>query len=289
MKKLLLSVFAIASLGFVNAQNDTIISHMTGTPTMYGAQGGGYVVGHNGYGDLEKAMKFSSATGTISSVLFWAGWVEGNSASVINVNIYDDNAGAPGSVIGTTTVSYGSIDTTQAGISVIGGAMAYNATANFSSPVTLPSGDYYVSLGFTYAAGDTVGIVSSTAGDYAAAVTNTWEKWSDNSWNDFNSAWGGNLDVALAIFPVVTSAPVSIEGVELDVTTYAFENELFVNSAENLNNAQVNIVNTMGQTVESFNANGTTNRFSLSNLSSGIYLVSISSEGFTKTSKITIK
>lgn len=289
MKKLLLSVFAIASLSFANAQNDTIISHMAGTPTAYGAQGGGYLAGHNSYGDLEKTMKFAAGTGTISSVLFWAAHVEGNPSSTIDVMIYDDNAGEPGSVLGTTSITYGSIDTTQAGIGVIGGAMAYNATANFSSPISLPTGAYYVSVGYTYAAGDTIGLVSSTDGDFAASITDTWEKWSDGSWHSFGDPNNWGLDIALAIFPVVTPGPVSVENIELDVTTYAFENELFVNSTENLNNAQVNIVNTMGQTVESFNANGTTNRFNLSNLSSGIYLVNISSEGSTKTSKITIK
>lgn len=86
-----------------------------------------------------------------------------------------------------------------------------------------------------------------------------------------------------------TGTPSAIVENVLDVTTYAFENELFVNSTENLNNAQVNVLNTMGQTVASFNANGTANRFDLSNLSAGVYLVNISSEGNAKTSKITVK
>lgn len=291
MKKALLSIFAVASMTTGFSQNDTIIAHMAGTPTVYTTQAGGYVVGHNGYGDKEKAMKFDAVTSPsiISSVLFWAAWVEGNSSSLIDVKIYDDNSGQPGNLLGSTTVTFGSIDTTQAGLSVISNAMVYNATANFSTPVALPSGDFYVALGFNYAAGDTVGIVTSTNGDFPNAGTYTWEKLSNDTWIDFTTSWSGNLNVGIAIFPVISDGFVSVEESELNSQIYSFENELFINSSENLENAMVNIVSSTGQNIENHNINGTSNRINLNHLSTGLYFVTVSSNGQSKTNKIVIK
>ena len=57
----------------------------------------------------------------------------------------------------------------------------------------------------TYAAGDSVGLVTSTDGEFTAAVTHTFEQWNDNSWVSFNdgttASW--QTDVAMAIYPVV--------------------------------------------------------------------------------------
>jgi len=65
-------------INFSNAKTptDTLMptSFGTGSPTLYGAQGGGYVVGTNGYGDLAKAQLFYvDEPYNIEGCLVWVG------------------------------------------------------------------------------------------------------------------------------------------------------------------------------------------------------------------------
>lgn len=191
---------------------DTLILHMIGSnPTIYSVLGGGYVGGHNTYGDISKMQKFDqtygvSDFGTITGILFWFGHAEGDTTHTFNANIWDDNAGVPGTVIGSETVPYAAIDTSVA--YSIGGytEVGYNTVSTFSNPVNIPSNKtFWAGIGITYAAGDSVGLVTSADGEFTDAITHTFEEWSDNSFHTFNdgtnSTW--QLDVALAIFPVM--------------------------------------------------------------------------------------
>jgi hypothetical protein len=226
MKKIYTTLLMLSVAAVLSAQtNDTLTAHFSGTANLYGAATGGFVAGHNGYLDKGKMQLFDAnygvtGPGIITGMLLWIPWVEGNANSVITATIWADNAGAPGAVLGSVPVTYGSIDTTTAGLQQVMNAIdtvLYNVVAVLPSAVTIPgNGKFWAGITFTYAAGDTIGMVTTTdngggdgpgsTGDFADATTYTFEQWSDNSYHSFNdgtnSTW--QLDIALAIFPTVT-------------------------------------------------------------------------------------
>jgi hypothetical protein len=197
MKKLLLSLTVFA--GFTaTAQVDTLSEFFTGTPTLYGADpaaGGGYVTGNNGYGDLEKGMRFNNANGvtgggSLTSVLAW-------------IPLTINSVTAFGTLLGSQSLNLSAIDTTLAGVQTANNR-PFNAVFNFASAITLPaSNDILVMIELPTTTGDTVAIVSNTSGDWANAATHTFEKWSNNSLNEFATAWQGDVNVAMAIYPVI--------------------------------------------------------------------------------------
>lgn len=179
---------------------DTLDSHFVGTPTIYTVTGGGYVAGHNSYGDLSKMQKFDAAygvvgTGTITKVILAIGAKAGSSTSTIDVKIWNDNNGAPGTVIASVSVPFSDLDTTSAnGLT----------TVTFPTPVAIPANKtFYAGIGLTYSGSDAVGLITTTDGDFPAAITHTWEQWSDNDYYSLASASSFGLDVAYAVFPVV--------------------------------------------------------------------------------------
>ncbi len=179
---------------------DTISSHFVGTPTLFRSTNGGYVSGHNGYGDLAKMQRFDAnygitSSGTINKVILAFGAKNGSPTSVVSVKIWSDNAGEPGNVLGTVDVPYSDIDTTTAnGLT----------TVTFANPVQIPSNKiFYAGISFTYGGTDTVGLITTDDGDFANAVTHTWEEWNDNTYHSFGDPANWDLDIALAIFPVV--------------------------------------------------------------------------------------
>ncbi|HLG36092.1 MAG TPA: T9SS type A sorting domain-containing protein [Bacteroidia bacterium] len=206
-----------------SSTNDTLTLHFMGTPSLYGSQGGGFVSGQNGYGDLAKMQLFDGSygvidAGVITGILFYMGWVEGDPNSVITATIWDDSGGTPGSILGTAPVLYSSMDTTVAGYFAIASAPGpafYNGIAVFATPIPIPAGgSFFAGFSFTYAAGDTVGLTTTNdptggdapgiTGDFPDAATHTWEEWSDNSFNSYNAGAGTwQLDIAQGIFPTV--------------------------------------------------------------------------------------
>jgi hypothetical protein len=302
MKKILLSILALTSMASAFSQT-TITEHFEwalsniASPkiAVYNWSAGNFVSGNNSFGDKASAQLFDSqlgitGPGTVSNVKTWIP-IKNDQGGSIDIKIYANNGGAIGTELGSSTITIASIDTTQAGIGLITSGAdflgVYNVDVTFASPIAFTADGFFAVYTFgtganVVAGGTTVDSVAaySLAGTHSGVISST---------DAFDNYAQYNLNVAHAIFPTVTfDAPSAIGENKLDVTIYAFENELFVNSTENLNNAQVNILNTMGQTVDSFNVNGTANRFNLSNLSAGVYLVNIYSEGAVKTSKITI-
>jgi len=86
------------------------------------------------------------------------------------------------------------------------------------------------------------------------------------------------------------SSFVSIEEAsDLDINIYTYNNELFVNGSDIMNNVTIKVINAIGQNVTTFFTNSNTNRFDISNLTSGVYLVNVTSNGVSKTSKVTVK
>lgn len=184
---------------------DTLWDFFVGSPTIYGSQNGGFVVGINGYADKAKAQSFivTPYPYAVEGALVWFGGLDhssGSATSKVTVNVYQMNgtgstsAGtgmpAPGTVLSSADILISDVDTSAGNMNVV----------TFSAPVAIP-GDYAVGVDFTTAAaGDTVGIVSTADGD-AGGTELSWEKWSDNSWHTMLEAWP--LDIDFAIFPIV--------------------------------------------------------------------------------------
>lgn len=180
---------------------DTLIpaSFATGSPTLYKAAGGGYVVGTNSYGDLAKAQQFlvTSAYNVEGAVVWFGAKEQIGTAGPISIKCYkNDGAGtagsgavttAPGTVLGTIASSVDLIDTT-----------AFNFY-NFTTPINVTA-DYSIGVDFSTVGDDTLGIVSTTDGDGGGAELN-WEKWSDGTWYTMVAAWP--LDFDFAIFAIV--------------------------------------------------------------------------------------
>lgn len=198
----------------------------------YSSQGGGYVGGQNGYGDLAKAQKFDATygvaypNGSITNLLLWVGAKKQNAGTAAwTPTIWGDNAGIPGTVLGTATpVTVAQMDTSAAGIlGLIGSSTAvegaFNINAVFSPAIAIPGNQiFWAGFSITYAAGDSAGLVTSrdttgqdgigVTGDFFDATTHTFELWSPSPWTTFNDGtigpgptWG--LDIALAVYPVV--------------------------------------------------------------------------------------
>lgn len=269
-----------------NAQVDTLTEFFTGTPTIYGAQGGGYVSGNNSYGDLGKGMRFNNANGltnggSISNVLLWAPIKSDNGGSFI-VKIHEFGTTTTlGPVLGSVTIPLSSVDTTLATGYAIAGGLPYNVNATFSSPVTIPaSKDVVVMVYLPTTAGDTIAMVSNTSDDWANAGTHTFEIWSDNTLNDFATAWQGGVNVALAIFPVVNF----VLGVDENaITTSVYPNPAndVLNINLSANATSVSIIGMDGKVISTEAINANTAAVNVSNLVAGVYFYEIVAENGT--------
>lgn len=286
MKKILLSIGVVLTSLVSNAQVDTLTEFFTGTPTIYGAavaDGGGYVTGNNGYGDIAKGMRFNNANGlvnggSISNVLLWAPIITNNGGSfTVKVHEYL-SATALGAVLGSVTIPLSAVDTTLATGYSIAGGLPYNVNATFSSPITIPaSKDIVVLVYLPTVVGDTIALVSNTSGDWANAATHTFEVWSDNTVHDFTSAWGGGVDVAMAIFPVVNF----VLGVDENaITTSVYPNPAndVLNFNLSVNATSVSIIGMDGKVISTEVINANTAAVNVSNLVSGVYFYEIATE-----------
>ena len=191
MKKLFTCVLIIGSLlsqnkAMATANCDTIINLTSrDTLTYYinsAGAGGGYLSGNNGYGDLEKAEAFAGPVGgSLNGAFIGFGYASVNandSATPVTINVYDASGtgGAPGATIATATVTLGQIAQS------VGTGSLYVA---FGTPATLTSKNFFIS------------VVLPTNGDTIVVLTNTltsldgngWERWSDASWNAYNTTY----------------------------------------------------------------------------------------------------
>ncbi|MBL4651313.1 MAG: PKD domain-containing protein [Flavobacteriales bacterium] len=181
---------------------DTLAYPLIGTEFLYTTAGsstcgtGGYIAGTNAYCDDAKANYFDNYAPytEITGVEIKFGKANGTGNVVVNVWDNSGASGAPGTIIGTQTISMSSVITdigTGATTSISFGT-AIAITGNFYVGVEIPSGG-----------SDTLALYSNTSGDTNPGIG--WELWSDGNWYDMTTSWGG-FDVALAIHPVVCSS-----------------------------------------------------------------------------------
>lgn len=205
-------VFTADKAFFTNnskAITDTIIPLPMSTAsgyTIYGASGGGYICGSNGYGDYAKGQVFPVATGDgykIYGVLVWfaAKEIVGSANNVTcSINPLNGTAtGLSGSVPGpgSTTFLSKSISTNDVDT---GTSMTFT-TFMFDQQYTVMS-DYAVVINLQNTYDDTLGIVSTVDGD-GWGMELAMEKWNDGAWYTLGGAGWSAYDFDMCIFPVV--------------------------------------------------------------------------------------
>lgn len=335
MKKIYLFSGAVLFSGFVLAQNKTVgeshavemkkmpasgVKTPTDTlwgnlfnwspPTIYLSQNGGYVAGHNGYGDKQKAQRFlylpQGSNYKVEGALLWFGgyvYTSGNPNSKVDVRVYNANGSgtassgpvnnAPGTVLGSVPLLLSSIDTSSSGNN---GWVA----VTFSSPITV-TGDYHIGINLAVTApGDTLGLVSSNDGG-SEFQDFSWEEWSPSGWYTFfesNSGWG--LDIDLAIFAIISDPVSSIDemgytnGIKFITYPNPVINEMTITyDVQNAGEVKIEIRDITGKIIKTVNeGHKTSGRYTASmdvrDLSAGNYLVSVSSGTHMIAQKITI-
>lgn len=290
MKKILLSISVVLTSLSVFSQADTLSSFFTGTPNLYAssiADGGGYVTGNNGYEDKAKMQLFDAthgvqASGTINKLLLWAPIKSGT--GTFRAVIWSNVAGEPGTELGSATVNISSVDTTIAGLMQVSNNAGYNVAVTFSTPIAIPANKaFWAGVVLPTAAGDTIALVSNTDGDFADGGTHSGEFWSDDSFNTFGDPNNWGLDIALAIFPVVTYT-VGLEEENNEVSVYPNPVNDVLNFKLNATISSVAIYTIDGKLISKENVNANLYNVSLANLDAGVYMYEL-----TTTNGTTIK
>jgi hypothetical protein len=271
-------------------------------PALYSAQGGGYVVGNNGYGDFQKAQQFLALNNlNVEGAAIWFGGkkcLSGSSTSKV-IAWLSDMSGSGTASFGTTAApgaALQTVDITCANIDTAG-----NLNFVTFSPYYVASGNEF-SVGVDFrnlAAGDTAGIVSSTDGTVDFQDF-SWEQWNDNSWHTMLEAWP--LDIDFAIFPIIDANPQSINelaglngikfttfpnpSIENVTVTYAFDNDA--------SKVSIEIYSLNGKLVKSINkgdlkAGNYNETLAVNDLSSGTYFVAVAANGTKVLQKLIIK
>lgn len=295
---------SVISAPHVLSATDTISSGFdwsTANPTMYtvGLPQGGFLVGSNGYLDHQKVQVYDPGQGVIVyGAIYWFGAKTVTTAnSTVAMRVYHiDGLGnsttssstsamdtpCPNTTYVSDAVPLGNVDTS------LSLANAYVHT--FSTPQWC-AGAFGVGFDVTnvnVAGGDTIGLVSSTDGEYDMNATGdyNWEQWdpaSASSWHSIAASWTNAssqpLMIDLAIFPIVEmntgiNETPFVNGVKLGfagpnpvtdntVITYGLQN--------NVNNVTITIVDVQGKTVKTE---------SLGNHAAGSYSYNLDASGF---------
>ena len=259
---------------------------------------GGFVAGNNTYGDYEKAMMYSlssqslSLPATINQVSLYIGAIKagGPGTGSITVKVYADNAGIPGTLLGTSSSKL---------VSSLTASSYTNNIFMFSSAVNLTSNIFYVSTDFSAAGLDTLSLVSTRSSTSTPCVlTNSLsarEKYNNAgtpAWETIAVGWGLKID--LGIFPVVTgNVSTGLQNVDLGLSNVSITpnpSNGIVNigiSLKNTENLTVSVSNALGQLVSSNSYNSISNEtlvLDLSNQNNGLYFITVSN-GIEKTVK----
>lgn len=271
-----------------------------GTPVLFGAENGGYVVGNNGYGDLAKGQVFISNATIVEGAAFFFGAKTdgGNGTNVIaEVRAFDGTTGTttagtgnqpcPGTLLGSANIALSDVDTS--------GMFTF---ATFSPAYV--NGDFYIGFDVSgFGAGDTLGLVSTDNGEGGAAEL-TWEKWSDgSSWYSMLAAWP--LDFDFGIWAIVDNSSSGIEsdnyfnGVKADVMPNpANEVANIVFDLEEMRNIDIQVIDMNGRLVYSADkgelAQGRHKvTFSVEGWAEGTYFYSIGTGNSRLTKKLVVK
>jgi hypothetical protein len=285
MKKILLSLGFLTSVSMINAQVDTLSNFFTGTPTVYGAQGGGYISGNNSYGDKAKMQLFDatygvSNGGSITGVCLWAPIKSGTGN--FQVKVWANVADTAGTELGSATVSLSAVDTSSAASQIIlsnpgltfqgspAGVNLYNVAVNFASPIAIPaSKEFWVGVVLPTGNGDTLALISNTDGDFnGAGATHAGEYWSDGSFYTLDGGWG--IDIALGIYPIVNLvAGIDENTISASVYPNPATDVLNIKTEEAIQNVTITSID--GKVV----ANATSEIIDIAALNAGVYVYNV--------------
>jgi hypothetical protein len=263
------------------------------TPVDVGSAGTGYISGTNSYLDVAKADKYSNYPAGYRVNGAYLGFayayaLSGNNTITVRVWNSAGAGGTPGSVLGSQTLNYSTI---------VNNINAQQASyVSFATPIVV-SGAYYLGIEFNPSSGDTIALITNQDGQTVPGTA--WEKWSDNSWHNYNespASWG--VDVAHFIFPVMCSTSITVQEEPAESTKFSvFPNpssdEVFLGWDNNrMEPVRVKILNSLGQVVSTnaINQGGNSFRIDVSEMSSGYYFVEMQlSSGVSVYEKIQIR
>lgn len=186
---------------------DTLLNIQdTDTLTIYSAYGsggyvGGFYTGINGWGDLAKVEKYSGYSGThvTGSDIYFYGVEDGGNGSTVDLTIWDDNAGLPGTIVGSSTYALSDINS----VLTSGQGLVF---LPFDAPVNVAGNDFYIGLQFNnVGTGDSLGIVHNSI--YDPTPNSGFEQWSDGTWYEMEAYYG--VPFSMYVTAHITDAPVS--------------------------------------------------------------------------------
>jgi hypothetical protein len=290
------NVTATGTLGLATAGSDTA------TPGC--SPKAGYLMGSNCYDDKEKAeffafSKYSSITSPqIKSVIviFYKNGTRGtggNSATAVNLKLYNGTmASGP---TGTTT-PFGQVNANIGNILAVAATNSVNYVGLqptvYTNPILRPyryilptpvnapaTNGFFASVTIPTAAGDTAVIMD----DGSLLAGTNWELWSDNSWHNLSTAWGG-YDASMAILPEMQCGVTAINKnsvLDANVSLHPNPSNGLVNIVATLPNSQsleISVHNSLGQLISSTKHTGVTSNvftMDLNEYSNGVYFVTI--------------
>ncbi|MEI7597014.1 MAG: T9SS type A sorting domain-containing protein [Bacteroidota bacterium] len=282
-----------------------------------GSTGGGYVFGTNvGAGApgspacAQGYFMLTSGYG-IEEVLIWVAGKEKTSTNgssiTVSVNAIDDSSfygpsgaagyaiACPGTVKGSVVVPWASIDTTAANFFTI---------AHFATPIYVNT-DYAVvaDVSNMYTNGDTVGFVASADGGASSinGLEYTWWMYPATTpfWTQASHVYTA-FDNAIAFWPVVDANYIGMNdnfahGIKLSCTPNPVKADASIQYAiENNSNVTVEVYNTQGQKVLSFNEGNKTAgqyevKFNAEKLATGTYYYSVKANENRMTKKMIVE
>jgi hypothetical protein len=245
-------------------------------PFLTGSTNGGWVAGGNGYGDLEKAMRFPNpGSGTIYSVMPIIGAKSGSSGN-FTAKIYASTAAGPSTTTGTSQpVTYANLDTTGAFTRFV-----------FSTPVAY-TGAFFASVEVDKS-GSRFGVLH-TADE--CGLGHAYEKWDDETWHAMSSASAWGLDVAMFIFVEVESTTTSAEEFLIERGTHKVVpnpaqgvSHLVYSLRNEAKNVEINVYNVTGQKVLNHKMGAQNSglhnvNIDVNNMASGTYIYTITTDG----------
>ncbi|MDD3875087.1 MAG: PKD domain-containing protein [Bacteroidales bacterium] len=267
---------------------DTLNLPMNGTPALYLSPAGHYATGTNEYRDKAKAQYFDSFSPyyRIMGGVYWFGAATGTSTNV-TFSVWD-NTGSNGKPGSTPLVSKSMPISTIVG-NVTNQQMTY---VMFDNPIIVID-PFYMGVDIPQTPGDTLALKSNSSGQ-GGNPCKAWEQWANDQWYDFTTAWSGNLDVKLGIFPIICFTADIEEADAHKISIYPNPANSFL-TLDFIDNApqslEIEIYNSTGSLVKSFkNMSSQVLRFDLDiiNLNSGLYHLSVKTEKGVFNHKFTV-
>ncbi len=264
-------------------------NYNNGTNTMHPNPGGpGYITGHNDFYDIGKAEFFEQINPydqIISTKYYFADANNTTPGRKIVCKIWDGSTGEPGTelaskdlLISDIVTDVGNFDTT---------------TVTWDSPVNVTD-DFFVGFTMDYdgsIADNFVGLYANADGE--TTPTTAWEQFSDNSWAPFSDAFSWQINISMAIFPVMKES--SVTGIDPAVNSLGIF--LYPNPAdksikiksEGSDIQRVEISSALGLTAATHRTSSKDISIDISNLASGIYLVTIHTNKGVVTQRLVVR